>query len=71
MKIQIDEIQNIPDQYFPKKLSKYIELIQLSERFPPIEVKKATKGYWLLDGAHRLKANVICGKIMIDAIIKE
>jgi len=65
--IPIDKIQNIPTSYFQDRL----ELLKKANSLPPIVVRKATHGFWLMDGAHRLKISVDSGNKFIDAIIKE
>lgn len=58
MEIFISEISNIPKNHFPERLQTLRKAFKDGVIFPPILVRKATKGYWLLDGAHRIKISL-------------
>jgi len=69
--IKIANISNIPATVFQDKLKTYVGLMIAGAEFPPITVRRATKTYWLLDGAHRVTARLKCGFTDIFAIILE
>jgi len=62
-KIKIDLIANVPDddKLNQAKVNEYLDMLTNGTVIQPIIVKKATHGYWLKDGAHRIKAHKMKG----------